>query len=469
MSVPQLLPRIKAVLLSAALIPCLTTQVCAHASEQGLVLLLPTDLYISSGVAAVVLTVLLLAALPNRAAETMFTSLRLMRVRRSRWHLVVSVFSAALFCGLWVVGMIGSRDPLSNPLVLGIWTVWWVGLVSLQGLFGNIWRWINPWTGPVALLRWLGVRPVLRLPVGLGHSLAVVTFLGFALFLMADIAPADPARLALIAGGYWAFTLIATLVFGPRWLLRAEGVTVLMRSYALMGVFGRRGSKTGLGLWGWKILRKPVPPIGLAAFMLILLGSGSFDGLNETFWWMGVLGINPLEFPGRSAVVTQNALGLLAANAGLLAVFAVTIWAGLRLIRSDMPLSQAFCIFAPSILPIALGYHIAHYYTSFLVQSQYAIAAFNDPFANGADLFGLGTFYVTTGFFSTPDSVRAIFLTQAAAVVIGHVLAVLLAHALAVRHFGTRTRATLSQTPLAVFMTAYTFFGLWLLASPRGV
>lgn len=445
------------------------SQARAHASDQGLVLLLPTDLYISSGVAAVVLTVLLLAAVPERAAGALFTPVGLARRWRSRLAVATSCLSALLFLWLISVGLTGPRDPLSNPLTLGIWTIWWIGLVSLQGLMGDIWKWITPWDGPAALLRWAGLRPFLRLPARIGHAPAIVTFLGFALFLMADIAPADPARLATYAGAYWLFTLLATLAFGRRWTLRGDGLSVLMRSYALIAPFGRTRRRIAVGLWGWRVLTTRVPPLGLAVFMVLMLGSGSFDGLNETFWWMGVLGINPLEFPGRSAVVTQNAVGLLLANALLVGVFAVTIWLGLRLVRSDMPLSKAFSVFAPSILPIALGYHIAHYYTSFLVEGQYAIAALNDPFASGADLLGIGTFYVTTGFFNTPDSVRLIFLTQAAAVVLGHVLAVLLAHVLAVRHFGSSLRAALSQAPLALFMIGYTFFGLWLLASPRGL
>ena len=86
----------------------------------------------------------------------------------------------------------------------------------------------------------------------------------------------------------------------------------------------------------------------------------------------------------------------------------------------------------------------------------------------GADFLQLGTYYVTTGFFNSQDSVRLIWLTQAAAVVGGHILAVMLAHAIALRHFGTTRHAVLSQVPLALFMVLYTLFGLWLLASPRG-
>ena len=133
-----------------------------------------------------------------------------------------------------------------------------------------------------------------------------------------------------------------------------------------------------------------------------------------------------------------------------------------------MPLARAFCLFAPTILPIALGYHIAHYFTSFLVDGQYALVALSDPLGTGADLLGLGHHFVSTGFFNSQASVRTIWLTQAGAVVVGHILAVMLAHAIALRHFGSTRRAALSQAPLALFMVLYTLFGLWLLASPRG-
>ncbi len=466
MSVSQAVLRFK----NAALLIVSAEAASAHASDQGLVLLLPTGIYTAAGASAVALTVLLMAVLPNAALTALFRPLLLMRWQAGPWPLVTSGFSCALLFWLVWMGLNGSRDPLSNPLPLMIWTIWWVGLVSLQGLFGNLWRWLNPWSGAVALARLvLGAGPLLRLPGWLGHAPALVIFLGFAAFLMADPAPADPARLARVVGAYWVVSFAALIVFGPRWARRGEGLSVLMQQYARVAVFSRRKGRLAAGLSGWQVLAGRVPPLGLAVFALIMLGSGSFDGLNETFWWLGVLGINPLEFPGRSAVVTQNFVGLLLANLMLAAIFAVTIWAGLRLSRSDIGLSRAVRIFAPTILPIALGYHVAHYLPSFLVESQYALAALNDPLVRGDDLLGLGIFYVTTGFFNTPSTVRLIFLSQAGAVVVGHVLAVMLAHGAAARLFGDARRAVLGHAPLAIFMIGYTFFGLWLLASPRGV
>lgn len=441
----------------------------AHVSEQGFVLLLPTDIYILAGTACVALTVLLLAVLPRAAMPGVFRAYRVLPVRAGRLALATSCASFCFLLWLIWVGHAGPRDPLANPLTLTIWTLWWIGFVTLQGLLGNLWRFVNPWTGPVAAIRCaLSVRPFLRLPGRLGHGIAILGLLGFAAVLLADPAPADPARLAGYVGGYWLFTFVGLLAFGPRWAARADWVGMLMRCYARVGIFGRTGGALSAGLSGWQVLARRAPAPGVAVFMLLLLGIGSFDGLNETFWWFALLGINPLEFPGRSAVIWQNLTGLVIANMALVCGYGVTIWLGLRLAGQRGGFGAAFCLFAPTILPIALGYHLAHYLTSFLVDSQYALAAASDPMARGADYLGLGTFYVTTSFFNTAASVRVIWLSQAGVVVLGHVLAVMLAHALALRQVPNTRQAVLSQAPLAVFMVLYTLFGLWLLASPRG-
>lgn len=454
--------------LAVALAP-LPGVAAAHVSEQGFVLLLPTDLYISGGVASVALTVLLLAVLPGAAAERLMRPLRLFRLPRPPLRHATSLAAALFLWALIWVGMTGPRDPLANPLPLFVWTVWWIGLVSVQGLLFDHWRFTSPFTGPAALARALtGLRAPLRYPRALGHVPALAGFLGFAAILLADPAPADPDRLAGFVAVYWLIAMAGTLLFGPRWLLRAEWITVLMRAYGRMPLLGRVRRRLALGVPGWQVLSRPAVPLGLAAFILTMLAVGSFDGVNETFWWLGLIGINPLEFPGRSAVVVPTLTGLAVSVAALFAVFTGTIWLGLRLARASLPLGAAVRLFAPSILPIALGYHIAHYLTAFMVDVQYAVAAASDPLARGADLLGLGTFYVTTGFFNTPDTVRVIWLSQAGAVVVGHILAILAAHAQAVRVLGTGRRAALSQAPLAAFMVLYTLFGLWLLAAPRG-
>jgi hypothetical protein len=454
--------------LCAALWLATAGQANAHASEQSLVLLLPTDLYTGAGVAVVALTVLLLAVLPAGLLRGVFGSVGVTRASLRAARPATSLLAFGLLAVLVWAGLAGSRDPLSNPLPLFVWTVFWIGFVTVQALVFDLWAYVNPWTGPLWLARRV-FRPwdYARWPPLLGYPLGIVAFLAFAWLLMADPAPTDPDRLARFVAVYWIFNMVLGLIYGPRWMRRCEAFGLMMRGYARLAMFGRWGGRMRLGLPGWQVLRKRPFPLGLSLLIVMLLGSGSFDGLNETFWWLGLNGINPLEFPGRSAVVWPSTVGLLATNAALIAVMMLTIWLGQRLIGARQGVVRGFCLFAPSILPIALGYHIAHYLPSFLVDGQYALVALSDPFVTGADWLGLGAFYVTTGFFNTTDTVRLIFLTQAGAVVLGHVLAVMLAHAIAVRAFGSTRRAALSQAPLALFMIGYTLFGLWLLASPR--
>src|SRR5690606_29392486 len=124
---------------------------------------------------------------------------------------IVSLLSFLFFAALALAGFIGSRDPLSNPLPLFVWTIMWVGLTLVSGVIGNVWNWINPWYGPWRLmLRLCGGTgrklPLLRLPRAVGRQPAVAMLLAFAWFELVDPAPDDPTRLAAIVSIYWVFT-----------------------------------------------------------------------------------------------------------------------------------------------------------------------------------------------------------------------------------------------------------------------
>jgi hypothetical protein len=209
----------------------------------------------------------------------------------------------------------------------------------------------------------------------------------------------------------------------------------------------------------------PLPPSGVL-FVLLTLATVSFDGLSKTFWWLALNGINPLEFPGRSAVMGNNSMGLVSLWLILAAAFLTCIWighalAGLR--EAFWPQAGAL---AASILPISIGYQFAHYLTAFLVNGQYAAVALTDPFALGWFASHDRLHGVTTSFLSHHASVTVIWNLQAAGIVIGHVVAVLVAHQISLRLDTGRRTALLSQLPLAVLMVAYTLFGLWLLSTP---
>lgn len=436
-------------------------QAQAHASEQAFVLLLPTGFYVAGGVASVAVTVVLIAVLPGSVVTRLFRPRVLGAAGRRATYHGPSILAFALLAALVWQGATGPHDPSRNLLPLTVWSLFWVAFAVLHGVFGNLWQGLNPWDGPYAALHRLGWRPVWRLPRWVGYWPGLVSFLAFAGVLLVHPAPTDPDALAQMVAGYWAVHFAGMMLFGPVWRLRAEAFTLLLGAYAGLAPLARRRGRWRIGLPGWQWTTRPRPRISLAILMLALLAVGSFDGLNETFWWLALIGVNPLEFPGRSLVMGANFTGLVLALPLLVATYGVAVWLGVRLVGPGVSTVHTFCALAPAILPIAFGYHIGHYFPGFLVEVQYV-----DRTLRAA--LNLGQIEVTTGFFNTLSTVRLIWLTQAGAVVLGHVIAIALGHALAVRVFGTHRKAAISQIPMAIFMVGYTLFGLWLLASPHG-
>lgn len=449
----------------------LPTPAQAHVSQQGFVLLLPTTLYIVSGVAVVAITTLVIALVPAAKVTNLFNGFNTGLSINFPFENVTSIASTVLLVGLVLIGFYGTHDPLENLLPLFIWTLWWQGFLTLQALFGNLWNWLNPWTGIYHLIFGELERPGwLQLPTKLGIAPAIIAFIGFSIFSLIDLAPDNPSRLALVVTAYWFYTLLGMVVFGARdWLSRAECFTILLGLFAKLSPFSLINRQLHIGLPGWRLADNHAGKLGIGIFVILILATGSFDGLNETFWWLAKIGVNPLEFPGRSQVVLPNLLGLALAQALLPAFFAILIFVGIKLAGAGLPLAEVFTTFAISLLPIAFGYHFSHFLTAFLVNIQYAIAALSDPLSSGADYLGLGEYYVTSGFLNYPTTVKAIWLLQAAFVVGGHMVGVMLSHHLAVKMYQRRLPTIVAQLPMAIFMIAYTLFGLWLLASPRGV
>ena len=274
----------------------------AHASEQGFVLLLPTDFYVAGGATVVALTIGLLAVAPSWRPDRLLRPL--VQVPRLPVGVARITQIGALFGVLTLIGAgaWGPTDPLRNPLTLGFWTVFWIGVVGVQAVLFDIWRWVNPFEGLWRLLSAVGIgmRSIVPAP---SRWVGVVLFVCFSGFLLADPAPADPGRLSVIALTYFCATGLALVLFGRRWLITGEFFTVFLRVYRRNAMLAPSSGGSGLGVNGWKMIRLGTPPLATAVLMLLLLGSGSFDGVNETFWWLGLLWINPLEFPGRSAVI----------------------------------------------------------------------------------------------------------------------------------------------------------------------
>ena len=306
-------------------------------------------------------------------------------------------------------------------------------------------------------------------PEALGGWPAVVLLLLFAWFELVFPAPRDPAILAFAAAGYSVFTVAGMVLFGDEaWGRHVEIFSRFFRIVSWLAPLrtveeggARRLAPTFPGA---RLLEVGSLSAAGVVFVVVALATVSFDGLSRTFWWLDLAGENPLEHPGRTALVERNTLGLLGAAAALLAAFAITAaagawWSGAR----PAPALRRFVV---SIVPIAFGYHFAHYLPSFLVDAQYALKALSDPLARGWNLLGARDLHVTASFLTHHASVEIIWYAQTGAIVAAHVAAVVVLHALAGESRRGRLAPILGELPLTVLMIGYTLFGLWLLSTP---
>ena len=456
---------------------CFTDAVYAHSTERGLVMLLPTGYYVAGGGIAVLASFLMLACIPQRwLSHAGNCSLRLVKIPAVKpfWPSIVSFL---LLGGLIYAGFRGSTDPLSNPLVLWIWTMWWVGFTALQCVTGSLWTHLNPWSGPVALLRWItGIeRTPCRLPDAVGYFPALILFFCFAWFELVYPAPDDPSRLATVVFIYWIVTSVGIILFGEKdWFSRAEPFAIF---FSLIGncsplvrrsirdAQGRTAIELRLSWPGVNFLLLPPLPVSGILFVLLTLSSVSFDGLSRTFAWLSLIEVNPLEYPGRTAVVFSNSIGLVAAFVSLTAAFVCSVYAGCRLIGRNDVFLYACGRLVYSIIPISLAFHLAHYMTLFLTNIQYVVIALSDPFDVSWDLLGTSHWHVTTSFLNNIDSVSLIWQSQTLIVVAGHIIGIGMAHCMATQLFTSNSEAVRSQVFLAVLMVLYTVFGLWLLST----
>ena len=431
----------------------------ACALPPSVILTLPTGHYIAGAAVTVAVTALMGAMadrLPRMAAVEVLDRRVFVPVSLS------SYLSFLCFYGLVLVGIFGARDPMHNLMTLVFWTGVWIVLPIGSVLFGNLWRSINPWTAPVRMARLLLGRSGSAGLSRFGHWPAVVLYAGFAWFQIVSLSPDDPYELALLAAAYWLLIFTLAVAEGEDWLEQGEFLTVFMGYLAKVAPFWLeiRGNRAHLirGWPGTQILAMPPMSSSAMAFITLTLAALTFDGLAETFWWQAIIGENPLEPTGRSAVMVENTLGLIA----VWVLTVATIWA---VVRAGQIIGGKR--FAPgpvmlSFLAIAAGYHAAHYFMTLLTVGQYTLAAMNDPLFRGDELLGLPPFYVSFGFLTDARIMPLIYAVQFAAILGAHILAVLLA----LRLVGPETRAT-AHLPMTALMVGYTVLGLWLLSTAR--
>ena len=375
------------------------------------------------------------------------------------WRRVLSLPAAALLIragnavgvlGLLVVvgvGLFGPERALLNLGVLLVWVGWWAGFAMTTYLVGNTWPALNPWR---TLARYLPSidRPY---PQGLESWPAVVGLLGLVWLEVVSPLADDPQLLAGVVLAYTAVTLAGCVVFGPdTWFDRVDPVTRVFRYYGAVAPLHREGGAVKLRIPGTGLEDDDlVGTRSEVAFVVALLWVTTYDGMVATPPWRDLA--TALVGVGVPPVLLYPA-ALLVGFGLFYGAFRLAIRSGRRRAETYLPESTLARRFAPSLLAIAAGYHVAHYLGYFVELSPTLLGALASPLS--------------------PPSPVAVVLPawfQGVAlgfVILGHLVAIWVAHATSFELFPGRIQAVRSQYALTLVMVFYTMTSLLIVSRP---
>jgi len=495
-------PLISALAVTTALAALVPATASAHGFGERYDLPVPLGLYLTAAALAVILSFVLIGLFAKGPVGETYPRKNLLdwRVGRavaSPWTLgVIKALSVLVFAIYLAAGLFGTDDPNANLVPTMTWVLLWVGGAYVSALVGNIWALISPWKvlfgyAETAYAKLSGgdLARYEPYPTGLAGWPAFVLFLVFAWVEIVYTDSGVPFNIVVLVLAYSGLTFVGMWWFGRDvWLRNGEMFAIVLGFFAAFApteVRAREANADGttdtdvndyeayadappddrefnVRPWGVGLLSTPPLDLSHAVLLVAMLAAASFDGFVETGTWTRILLSSIFDFFGTSAFTGITTLGLLVAPLVALGVFGLT--AGLMglLAGSRMGTVAILRVFAYSLVPIALAYHIAHFFSFLAIQGQRIFALASDPLGKGWDVFGTSDAGIDIGIVNA----RFVWFLSIIAIVLGHIIAVYIAHVYAVRVFPGKGKAVLSQYPMLVLMAAYTMVSLWIVAQP---
>jgi hypothetical protein len=374
-------------------------------------------------------------------------------------------------------GLHGTEAPDRNFALTFLYVTTWLGFPLFSVFLGDVFRPFNPWRalGRVvggAFTALAGQRPAhLSYPRKLGRwpaaiGLIAVVWLEIVYGASGGVAVGlDPHAAAVAAAVYSGYTLTMMALFGvEQWCRTGEVFSVYFGMFARLGCFGVEDGRLGV--------RRPLSAAtkwatvpGSTAVVIASIATTSFDGAQE--------GAFKGAMESTFDRLVDGGLGLTAALRLTDTLFIALCFAGVGLVyllgvrgMASVPGAPSFkklrAGFAHTLIPIAMAYLVAHYFSLFVFQEQAQFTyLLSDPLGTGTtDLFGTASSGVDFQLLSA----NAIWYVQVGALVIGHLIGLTLAHDRATAYWGDYRQAARSQYWMLAVMVAFTCFGLYLLS-----
>lgn len=375
------------------------------------------------------------------------------------------VFAVALrvvglvFFGYVAWAAIFGPDLLINPTFGVVYVLLWVGLVPASLLFGPFFKAVSPVrTINLAFTKLLGggdpERGIFELPRWVGYWPAAFGLFAFVWLELVypDSTYLSPVRLWFAV--YIAAMLVGSALFGTEWFERADPFEVYSTLVGHLSVFGRRTD-------GTLMLRSPlanldgvVPRPGLVAVVAVLFGSTAFDSFADSNLWLLYTQTTSIHVPTLNTVVMLGFCALVFTTFTVATMAATMRGSTQDIRRRDLPDR-----FAHAVVPIVVGYIVAHYLSLFVEFGQQTLAQLSDPMGTGADLLGTADWQPNNWLSLHPTFLA---VSKVIAVITGHLVGVVASHDRALKLLPKRDRLV-GQLPLLLVMIIYTAGGLGLL------
>ena len=353
-------------------------------------------------------------------------------------------------------GYAGGGTALDNLAPTFILIDFWVGLVFVSVLFGDVFRAFSPWRA----IRLPGFR---EYPERWGRYPAAIALLGFTWVELVSGWGEDPVALTNAAVVYSVYTIAMQAVFGTEtWTRRGEAFAVYFNMFARISPWETRDRVVGLRPPLGGLPRLDAVP-GTVLFVVVMIGTVTFDGLSQGQLYDNVAvdladaldGIFGLD----TAPKVVATLGLLLGVAVVGGFYRLGI-DGARSVGGDLSARELRRAFIHTLVPIAMVYVAAHYLTFLLFEGQATFYLASDPLGEGWDLFGTADRAIDYTYLSQ----NATWYLQVGFVIVGHVAALILAHDRALVLYREPKLAVRSQYWMLAVMVGFTSLALWLLA-----